>query len=154
MLEFYMFLKQSLVSVWLIVVLIFVVLMVFVGGLTRLMDAGLSMVEWRLIIDTVPPFSHAAWMDVFETYLQFPEYQLLNQGMTLSDFKRIYFWEYSHRLIARLLGLVFFIPFLFFLLTKKLSRSVIYTLVVAMFLGFLQVFSLYLLRISLDIHSV
>jgi cytochrome c oxidase assembly protein subunit 15 len=88
--------------------------MVIVGGITRLTGSGLSMTDWNLMMGVIPPLSESAWQEVFEQYKQFPEYQQLNAGMSLGAFKAIFFWEYLHRLLGRLTGLVFIIPFLWF----------------------------------------
>ncbi len=89
-------------------------LMLVVGGITRLTDSGLSMSDWNLIMGTLPPMSESEWMAAFERYKQFPQYEQLNAGMSLQAFKEIFFWEYLHRLMGRITGIVFLIPFLFF----------------------------------------
>jgi heme a synthase len=93
--------------------LTFVILVV--GGITRLTQSGLSIVDWQPLMGVVPPLSEAQWQESFERYRQFPEYQQLRRGMTLDEFKFIFFWEYLHRMVARLIGLVFLVPFLVFL---------------------------------------
>ena len=94
--------------------------MVIVGGLTRLTNSGLSMVDWKPILGAIPPLNEDQWLETFKKYKNFPEYQKVNQGMSLDDFKYIFFyWEYGHRLLGRMIGVVFFFPFVFFLLTKK-----------------------------------
>jgi cytochrome c oxidase assembly protein subunit 15 len=85
-----------------------------VGGITRLTQSGLSIVDWDPLFGVIPPLSEGQWQDVFDRYRQFPEYQKLRQGMSLSEFKTIFFWEYLHRLLARTIGMVFLIPFLVF----------------------------------------
>lgn len=105
-----------------------IVLMVIVGGITRLTGSGLSMTDWNLIMGAIPPLSESAWQEAFDQYKQFPEYQQLNSGMSLGAFKAIFFWEYLHRLLGRVIGLVFIIPFLWFLIrghftTKLLKRA-------------------------------
>ena len=85
-----------------------------VGGITRLTHSGLSMVQWQPLVGAVPPISDAQWMDRFDQYRAFPEYQQLRQDITLTEFKVIFFWEYLHRLLARLIGLVFLVPFIAF----------------------------------------
>ena len=108
------FRQKKIISLWLYSGLILVVAMVLIGGITRLTHSGLSMVEWKLIGGTIPPLNETAWQETFTKYQQFPEYQKINKGMTLSEFKTIFFWEYLHRLLGRLIGLVFIIPFLLF----------------------------------------
>ncbi|TYP94796.1 cytochrome c oxidase assembly protein subunit 15 [Fodinibius salinus] len=93
---------------------ILIFLMVVVGGITRLTDSGLSMSDWNLIMGTFPPMNEAEWMAVFGRYKEFPQYQQLNMGMSLAEFKEIFFWEYLHRLLGRMIGFVFLIPFAFF----------------------------------------
>lgn len=107
-----------------------ITLMVIVGGITRLTGSGLSMTDWNLIMGAIPPLSEAAWQEAFNQYKQFPEYQQLNTGMSLGAFKAIFFWEYLHRLLGRITGIVFIIPFLWFLIrgyftTKLLKRATI-----------------------------
>lgn len=135
-----MLIKNKPIFYWLLSVIFFVVLMIIVGGLTRLFDAGLSMVNWHLFLDTIPPLTQQAWLNKFEVYKNFPEYNQYNKGMTLAEFKWIYFWEFIHRFIARILGLVFVLPFIYFLIKRKLSKSLLLTLCFALFLGTLQAF--------------
>ena len=113
---------QQKITTWLISACLLIFLMVIIGGVTRLTRSGLSMVEWHPISGVIPPLTDNAWQEEFEKYQQFPEYQKLNQGMTLSQFKFIFFWEYVHRLIGRLLGIFFIIPFAYLLIKKKLQR--------------------------------
>ncbi len=93
---------------------VMIAVILIVGGLTRLNQAGLSITEWEVISGVIPPLSEAQWNDAFETYRQFPEYQEVHRGMTLPEFKVIYWWEYTHRMLSRLLGFLFVIPFLIF----------------------------------------
>ena len=96
-----------------------------VGGITRLTQSGLSIVDWDPFVGVIPPLGHDQWLETFERYQQFPEYQKLRQGMTLSEFKFIFFWEYLHRLLARAIGLVFLVPFLIFWLRGWLGRPLL-----------------------------
>ena len=105
---------------WTIAAMTFVVLVV--GGITRLTQSGLSMVDWQPLVGVVPPLTETHWAETFDRYQDFPEYQQLRQGMTLAEFKVIFFWEYLHRVVARLIGLVFLIPFVFFWLSGYLTR--------------------------------
>ncbi|MEX0945218.1 MAG: COX15/CtaA family protein [Balneolaceae bacterium] len=114
---------------------ILVLLMVIIGGITRLTDSGLSMTEWEPIMGTIPPMSDAEWIDAFEQYKQYPEYQQVNRGMSLGEFKYIFFWEYFHRLIGRVLGLVFIIPFAWFLIKKKFDAQQIRRSIFLLVLG-------------------
>ncbi len=110
------------VRVWLYVLAALVVAMVAVGGATRLTGSGLSITEWRPVTGAVPPLSNEAWMAEFDKYRDTPQYRILNQGMGLSDFKTIYAWEWGHRLLGRFVGLAFFLPFLWFWASGRLSR--------------------------------
>lgn len=96
-----------------------------VGGITRLTQSGLSMVDWEPLMGVVPPLSDAQWQEAFDRYRQFPEYQQLRRGMSLDEFKFIFFWEYLHRILARAIGLVFLVPFLFFWARGYLTRALV-----------------------------
>ena len=98
---------------WSVAALIFA--MVLVGGATRLTESGLSITEWQPVTGALPPMSDTAWTDAFQKYQAIPQYQKLNRGMTLGEFKTIYWWEWTHRLLGRLIGAAFLLPFLFFL---------------------------------------
>lgn len=126
------------IIIWLIVVCIMIFAMVIIGGITRLTDSGLSMVEWRPLLGTLPPLNEVEWNRVFELYKQYPEYQKVNEGMTMSDFKFIFFWEWFHRLFGRLIGMVFFLPYIYFLIKKKIPSHLKTKLFVAFVLGGLQ----------------
>ena len=117
--------ENKSVVVWLLSGCVLIFIMVVVGGITRLTNSGLSMTDWHLVTDTFPPLSEAKWEEAFEQYKQFPEYQKINihNDFTLSDYKYIYFWEWFHRLIGRAIGLVFIVPFIYFLVRKKLDKS-------------------------------
>jgi cytochrome c oxidase assembly protein subunit 15 len=126
------------VSIWLLAIVAMIGGMVVLGGITRLTGSGLSMVEWHPLMGALPPLSEADWTEVFEQYQNSPQYQLVNDWMVLADFKQIFLWEYLHRLCGRLLGLVFFLPFLFFLKTKRLQGRLTRRVFVAFVLGGLQ----------------
>ncbi|WP_395059853.1 COX15/CtaA family protein [Flavobacterium sp.] len=113
------------VIIWLLSGCFLVFVMVVVGGITRLTNSGLSMTDWHLVTDTFPPLTETKWEETFEKYKQFPEYQKINihNDFTLSDYKFIYFWEWFHRFIGRIIGLVFIIPFVFFLIKKRLDAE-------------------------------
>ncbi len=123
---------------WLIIIAIMVFAMVFIGGVTRLTDSGLSMVDWRPLMGAIPPVNESQWEQVFDQYKQFPEYQKVNFQMSLSEFKKIFFWEYFHRLIGRMVGIVFFFPFLYFVIRKKISRKLAWKTSIAFILGGMQ----------------
>ena len=128
------------VSTWLLSTIIMVVLMILIGGVTRLTDSGLSMVEWRPLWGFLPPTSEIEWKRVFELYMNSPEYIFKNNGMSLEEFKEIFFWEYFHRLWGRLIGIVFIVPMLFFIILKKIPKSILSKLFIILFLGGLQGF--------------
>lgn len=111
------------IKIWLYTLVLMVFSMVFVGGVTRLTDSGLSMVNWRPIMGAIPPLTDEEWNHTFDQYKNFPEYQKVNHGMSLSEFKQIFFWEYFHRLLGRMIGIVFFFPFLYFVLKGKLPEN-------------------------------
>ena len=130
--------NNSSIILWLGIVLIAVILMVFIGGVTRLTDSGLSMVEWKPILGFFPPLSHEEWLRVFELYKNTPEYKYYNKGMELDEFKIIFFWEYFHRFWGRIIGLIFIIPFLYFTIKKRLSQKNIISLTLILTLGTFQ----------------
>lgn len=111
------------ILIWLRCVCASVVVILVVGGITRLTGSGLSMVDWRPVMGVLPPLSNNDWMEVFDQYKTFPEYQKVNKGMILEDFKSIFFWEYLHRMLGRLVGLLCLIPYLFFIWRGKLDKS-------------------------------
>jgi cytochrome c oxidase assembly protein subunit 15 len=107
--------RQRAIRLWLTVVAALIFAMVLVGGATRLTESGLSIVEWQPVTGTLPPLSEAAWEAQFAKYKAIPQYREVNRGMSLADFKTIYWWEWGHRLLGRLIGVAFLLPFLFFL---------------------------------------
>jgi cytochrome c oxidase assembly protein subunit 15 len=111
---------RQAVAIWLYAVAALVFLMIFVGGVTRLTESGLSMVEWKPVTGWLPPLSADAWQAEFDKYKTFPEYQKVNRGMTLGEFQTIYAWEFGHRLLGRIIGLAFFVPMAFFMLTGRI----------------------------------
>ncbi len=123
------------IRLWLGIVLGFILLMVAVGGITRLTDSGLSMVTWEPILGAWPPVSEADWQHRFDQYRAFPEYQQLRKGMTMDEFKVIFFWEYVHRLLGRLLGLVYALPMFYFWWRGSLGRSLKIKLIAGLLLG-------------------
>jgi len=114
--------SRRAVVTWLFIVAALVFIMVVVGGITRLTESGLSMTDWHPVTGWLPPLSDAAWQVEFDKYKAFPEYQKVNLGMTLDEFKTIYAWEFSHRLLGRIIGLAFFVPMAFFMLTGRIRR--------------------------------
>jgi len=130
--------KERAIAIWLFVLAAMVFVMVLLGGVTRLTHSGLSMVEWRPLFGTLPPIGDAAWQRVFKQYQQFPEYQKINFAMTLPEFKQIFLFEYSHRVLGRALGVVFVVPFFYFLLRRRISWHLGPRLGVMFVLGGLQ----------------
>ncbi|MDS4011147.1 MAG: COX15/CtaA family protein [Defluviicoccus sp.] len=126
------------IAIWLFVLAGFVFLMVVLGGATRLTHSGLSMVEWRPITGWLPPLTEAEWQRTFAAYQGYPEYQKINAGMTLEAFKGIFWLEYVHRLTGRLMGVVFLLPFLIFLLRRQIDRRLGLRLAFIFLLGALQ----------------
>jgi cytochrome c oxidase assembly protein subunit 15 len=133
-------LHRRQVAIWLACVAGLVALMVVVGGLTRLTDSGLSITAWKPIHGALPPMSTAEWEEELAAYRQIPEYQKINKGMTLEEFKSIFWWEWGHRNLGRLIGLAFFIPFVVFLALGRIERAWIPRLVLLFCLGGLQGF--------------
>jgi cytochrome c oxidase assembly protein subunit 15 len=125
---------------WLLSTCFLIWLMIMVGGATRLTHAGLSIVEWKPITGIIPPLNHQQWLEAFESYQQFPEYKLVNQGMSLGDFQFIYFMEYIHRLLGRLMGLWFMIPLFVFWARHQLSPMLKKRALIALLLGLSQGF--------------
>jgi len=112
---------NNLVSLWLKAGLLLIFFQVVIGGITRLTESGLSITKWEVVSGTLPPLSDSDWEREYDLYRQTPQYQEINEGLSMADFKFIYFWEYIHRLWARLMGFAFIVPFLYFSIKKKLS---------------------------------
>ncbi|MBD8678809.1 COX15/CtaA family protein [Sphingomonas sp. CFBP 13720] len=130
--------RPGAVARWLWFVAVLVVAMVVVGGITRLTESGLSITEWKPLSGTIPPLTAAAWEAEFANYRRIPEYQLLNQGMTLTQFKAIFFWEYVHRLLGRIIGLAFALPLLWFWVRRAVPTGYKGRLLALLALGGLQ----------------
>ena len=126
------------VAAWLLACCALVFAMVVVGGVTRLTHSGLSIVEWQPLIGAVPPLTDQDWLELFEKYKRSPEYRQVNRGMDLAGFKGIFWLEYFHRLLGRLIGLAFFLPFLYFLARGLLERRLAWKLAGVFLLGALQ----------------
>jgi cytochrome c oxidase assembly protein subunit 15 len=129
---------RPLIRAWLWFAAFLVFAMVIVGGATRLTDSGLSITEWQPLLGAIPPLSEADWLHAFERYKQIPEYSLVNQGMSLADFKFIYWWEWTHRLLGRFIGLAMIVPFLVLWLTRRIEQRLLPRLVCLIILGGLQ----------------
>ena len=130
--------RDRRVAAWLFFCCALVFAMVVVGGVTRLTHSGLSIVEWEPIVGTLPPMSDAQWQQTFERYQLTPEYQLVNKGMGLEEFKLIFWWEYWHRLLGRLIGVAFLLPFLWFLVRRDIPPSHAWKYLAIFVLGGLQ----------------
>ena len=130
--------SRRTLAIWLFAVCSLIALMVVVGGLTRLTDSGLSITSWKPIHGALPPLSDAEWQEEFDAYRQIPQYRLLNKGMSLDEFKAIFWWEWSHRNLGRLIGFAFLVPFLVFLARRQIERALIPRLIALFVLGGLQ----------------
>jgi len=132
--------SRKAVGLWLLAVALVILGMITIGGLTRLTGSGLSITEWKPIMGAIPPLSEREWADAFAKYRHIPQYILENRGMTLGQFKGIFWWEWIHRFLGRLLGVVFFAPFVWFAATGAIKHSEALRFVVLFLLGGLQGF--------------
>jgi cytochrome c oxidase assembly protein subunit 15 len=128
------------IAIWLFICCFMVAMMVLVGGLTRLTESGLSITSWKPFTGAIPPLNDADWQAEFSQYQASPEYQKINKGMSIDEFKFIFWWEYIHRLLGRILGLVFAIPFAYFAAKKYIDRNLTKKLLGIFALGGLQGF--------------
>ncbi len=129
---------QRPIAIWLITCCVTIFAMVVLGGVTRLTGSGLSMVEWAPIMGVLPPLNQAEWQAAFDLYKQYPEYRLKNFGMDLAGFKSIFYFEWAHRVLGRLIGVMFALPFLYFLIRGRISRALAPKLLALFVLGGLQ----------------
>jgi heme a synthase len=132
--------SRKQVGIWLLAIALIILAMVTIGGLTRLTGSGLSITEWDPIMGALPPLNAAQWADAFDKYQKIPQYMLENRGMTLEAFQGIFWWEWSHRLLGRLLGVVFIVPFLWFAWAGAIRKSDWPRMLVLFLLGGLQGF--------------
>ena len=130
--------KNFYISYWLLLITFLVGLIIVVGGLTRLTDSGLSITQWNLLSGIVPPLNFEDWENLFNLYKHIPEYKLLNSSMTVDEFKYIFWWEYIHRMLGRLIGLLYIIPLLYFTFKRSLTKKKIISLYFIFFLICLQ----------------
>ena len=130
--------NQKAIAIWLLICCATIFGMIILGGITRLTGSGLSMVEWAPIMGILPPLNQAEWQETFLLYQQFPEYKLKNFDMSLSEFKSIFWFEYGHRLLGRSIGMIFLLPFLFFLFQGKIEKALTPKLITMFVLGGLQ----------------
>ncbi len=126
------------IAIWLLIGVGMIIVQILLGGITRLTGSGLSITEWNVVTGTLPPINEQAWMQEFIKYQQTPQYHYLNFDFTLKDFKFIFFWEWFHRLWARLIGVVFLIPFIIFLVQKRFKPSMVKPMMILFLLGALQ----------------
>ena len=126
---------RKAIALWLFLCCVVVFGMIVLGGVTRLTRSGLSMVEWRPLLGTLPPLTQKEWNRVFSLYKKFPEYKKVNKGMTLPQFKKIFYVEWGHRLVGRTIGILFFLPFLFFLIRKAVPKPLLWKLLLMLLLG-------------------
>ena len=128
------------IYIWLLTITAMVLLIIVIGGLTRLTDSGLSMTDWRPILGIIPPLSQENWILVFEMYKQTPEYKIVNKNITLDEFKYIFWWEWFHRIFARAIGIVFIIPLIYFIIRKQIKSSLLARLGLVFIFGLFQAF--------------
>ena len=126
------------VAIWLLVGVGMLIVQILLGGITRLTGSGLSITEWDVVTGTLPPLNQAEWEVAFEKYKQTPQFGYLNSDFTLSNFKFIFFWEWFHRFWARLLGVVFLVPFIIFLVQRRFKPEMVRPLIILFLLGALQ----------------
>jgi len=126
------------VAAWLLIGIVMLVIQVLLGGITRLTGSGLSITEWKPIMGALPPVNDQQWNDAFDKYKQIAQYKYLNSSFTLSDFKSIFFWEWFHRLWARLIGVAFLVPFTIFLIQKRFKKEMVKPMIILFLLGALQ----------------
>jgi len=128
------------IYIWLITITAMVLGIIVIGGLTRLTDSGLSMTDWRPILGVIPPLNNDDWKAVFDMYKLSPEFKIVNKNMNLEEFKYIFWWEWFHRVFARLIGVVFIIPLIFFIIKKQLNSILYKRLTVVFLFGLFQAF--------------
>ena len=126
------------IAIWLLICCATLYAMVVLGGVTRLTGSGLSMVKWEPVIGVLPPFSQAEWEKVYLLYQQYPEFKSKNSHMDLEAFKGIFWLEYAHRVLGRLIGVIFLLPLIYFLVRKKIDRPLLPKLIIMFLLGGLQ----------------
>lgn len=130
--------KNKPVAFWLLTGAVMIIIQILIGGITRLTGSGLSITEWQPLLGTLPPMNESQWNEAFDKYKEIAQYKYIHNYFTLSDFKFIYFWEWFHRNWGRLMGLVFAIPFVYFLYKKKINRTMLWPMIILFLLGGLQ----------------
>ncbi|MDC2992524.1 COX15/CtaA family protein, partial [Pelagibacteraceae bacterium] len=131
-------LYNTKIFLWLLTITMMVLTIIVIGGLTRLTDSGLSMTDWRPLTGIIPPISDKNWEQVFDMYKLTPEYIIVNKNMTLDEFKYIFWWEWFHRIFARLIGVVFIIPLIYFTIKKQVSKLLYKRLFIVFIFGLFQ----------------
>ena len=126
------------VAIWLLIGVGMIIIQILIGGITRLTGSGLSITEWNVVTGTIPPLDHQDWIREFEKYKQTPQFSYLNADFTLKDFKFIFFWEWFHRFWARLIGIVFLIPFIIFIIQRRFTANMVRPMIILFLLGALQ----------------
>jgi cytochrome c oxidase assembly protein subunit 15 len=129
---------HAFIRAWLWTLAGLVLAMILLGGATRLTDSGLSITEWQPLVGAIPPLSEAQWMEAFEKYKAIPEYRLVNRTMSLAEFKVIYWWEWAHRFLGRVIGVVLVVPFLALAAARRMERPLAKSLLLVLALGALQ----------------
>ena len=144
--------KNTYITIWLYLSLFLVFSLIFIGGLTRLTESGLSITSWELFSGILPPLNNQQWENYFALYKQIPQYKEINFGMSMAEFKYIFWWEYIHRLLARLASLVFILPFLYFLIKKffNFKQAIFYTIISLLF--FFQGLSPFIFKQSMEVE--
>ena len=145
---------NELIIKWLTSTMSLIILMIIIGGLTRLTNSGLSITEWELFKGIIPPLNQSSWDEYFNLYKNIPQYKLVNSSMTLNEFKIIFYWEYAHRLLGRLIGLFFLLPLIFFHFFGNLSKEDLILYYLILFLIILQGFVGWYMVQSGLIHDV
>ena len=126
------------IFIWLLTLTIMIFFIILIGGLTRLTDSGLSMVDWKPIMGALPPLNKIDWLNLFEAYKTSPEFIIVNKSMNLNDFKYIFWWEWFHRFFARFIGVILILPMIFFLIKKRISKRLINNILILILLGSFQ----------------
>ena len=126
------------VYLWLLTITLMVLGIIVIGGLTRLTDSGLSMTDWRPLLGVIPPLDNNSWQNVFDMYKLTPEFKIVNKNMTLEEFKYIFWWEWFHRVFARMIGVVFLLPLIYFIIKKQLNSSLYLRLTIVFIFGLFQ----------------
>ena len=126
------------ILVWISLLTLMVLVLIIIGGLTRLTNSGLSMVDWKPLMGIMPPLTYQTWIEIFNNYKLTPEFQIINSKINLEEFKVIFWWEWFHRFFARFIGIVFIFPFIYFLFQKQLSKNLFIIIIIVFIFGLFQ----------------